>query len=390
MIPNAIIRACFGAIVAHSAVLSLRHGDATAAAEMQPPTATHLWSTLDRMLPLANGNVVVASARADRIVVVGPDGSRRATLRLPFMAGEMISDILARGDTLVVLSNRGRLFHAAPATAVRVSSLLPIEATSRQSAVRPQVLLPDSTVAGVPRFDSHGWAAGGDSLPLIRGEPGGRTHNTIGFTHLGSSLVAVRRPGGMVVISLPGYSSIVGNRSLWKLTPSHAHVLVFDELHATEPRSGMFRVRTMGYRGDTVSTRRYRYQPVPLPRKTVDSLLFAALRTAPQSALEPITLGELREHVRPPEFYPAVHDALVSPSDRIWVRRGGPTTDAQQWWPLTEGGGWGKPLNLPADIHAMAVTDAAIWGVMRAGSKHSGAVVRVTTTGGTVTVFSEL
>jgi hypothetical protein len=38
----------------------------------------------------------------------------------------------------------------------------------------------------------------------------------------------------------------------------------------------------------------------------------------------------------------------------------------------------------------MAVTDAAIWGVMRAGSKHSGAVVRVTTTGGTVTVFSEL
>ena len=175
----------------------------------------------------------------------------------------------------------------------------------------------------------------GTASPLFWIDAEGKLLGRVTQFELGNSRLSIVLDDGALSATQP-----FSDAPLLGLPPSGDYAVVLDRYVATSA-PGVMRLHKVSLDGDTLFTRELSYDPLPLPRTDVDSVIgsfaetfgefpmFGSVRAARQA---------LEEHFFVPAYYPAASRISVGSDGKIWVRREATGSTERRWDVLSSDG----------------------------------------------------
>jgi hypothetical protein len=181
-----------------------------------------------------------------------------------------------------------------------------------------------------------------------------------------STVLGVLRDGGGTFSTQP-----FGDDALATLTAHGTGLLVLDRTSASEPGRAEFRLTRLDLAGDTVYSRRYPYQPVPLPRERVDSAADAIATTLHGFVGERTntTLAQwsqwVAEAIYAPTHYTPVAQLVAGRDGTVWLALSPTSQGGPDWLVLSEEGEPVATVDTPDGVRVLLAERDALWGVER-------------------------
>jgi hypothetical protein len=277
------------------------------------------------------------------------------------------------GDTLAVFDGRNYRFSLFDANGTFLRSVSPRVDIGRAASpmgasgypARPSTLLGDGTVLAVtPGFSQEIVSGQLTRIAYVRTSVEGVEIDTLVTLPVGrSSVLGVLRDGGGTYTNQPFSDAVLG-----VVTQDAAGFLVLERPAPETPDLSEFRLTRLDLAGDTVFSRSYPFQPQPLPRERIDSVVDAVASRLHGFVGERTgtTMGQwldwVREATYAPAFYSPVDNLLPGADGTIWISLTPTSAAPPQWLVLTEEG---EPLFLastPAGMRLLYANRDFLWG----------------------------
>ncbi|MFG1691429.1 6-bladed beta-propeller [Gemmatimonadota bacterium] len=301
----------------------------------------------------------VFSSAGEFVRTVGRDGQGPGEFQSMGYLGWM-ADTLCIGD---FLNQRVSLFGRDGSFVRSLNLMSPLIEDVFLPSV-PDRMLPDGTALVMPNYLSR--SDDGDTVtarPLFR-------IDTTGAVLL--KLVEKSLDNEALVISM-GTAAFAGpqpfgDSPLLAMPPDGGFVAVVERAVASEDGRGLIHVSKITIDGDTVFRRDIPYNPIPLPRHVVDSVLsaraenfsnlpfFESVREARQA---------LEEVVFVPDFYPPVSTVRIGSDGRFWLKRENIAGPEARWDILSTDGDPIAHVLLPSSTAIHESQGALMWATER-------------------------
>jgi hypothetical protein len=152
---------------------------------------------------------------------------------------------------------------------------------------------------------------------------------------------------------------------LWSFVPTDRALVIVEREAPVDAGEARFSVAKVAFSGDTVFSRFYPFEAVPVQPDEADSILDAMGERFGQTGLQGTTAGRWRQWAEltfyRPDFHPGVTDLVVAKDRSIWLALGGRGTNQAVWLVLD---GLGEPMGsitLPADAKILLVDPPRLW-----------------------------
>lgn len=327
-----------------------------------PETALTSVSTV---LPGAVGRVYVAQPMENVIRIHGPDGEPLGRIGGPGSGPGEFGFLTAMGwwdserDTLWVSdAAQGRLsLFTADGRFVR-SLLLQVPPYRDVMSVRAvRAVLPDGTGLAQGAMSAALLEDGTVSrIPLLRFPLEGGPAEPVVETPVGNLQMAIRMGEGMSFSVQPFVDS-----PLVAVAHPPGRIVVVEREAVTSAEDARFKVRAFSPDGDTLWSRAYGYEPSPILRAEVDSVVESRIETTVSFA-QGAGLGRrelesrIRDQLHAPPFRPPVQQVLLSPEGDVWLRMAtAPGSEMIPWWKLDSAGSPVARVELPSNMTLRAV-----------------------------------
>jgi hypothetical protein len=233
---------------------------------------------------------------------------------------------------------------------------------------RPQGLLRDGSLFGVPPAPADDVVSGRlTRLGYMKMDEDGRILDTL-------AVIPVGRENTLGVLSDVGGTFApqpFGDAAEARVTSDGSGMVVLDRRAAELSGPAEFRVTRVDLAGDTLWSRAYGYEPVPLPRIEVESSIqeiagrlheFVGERTGTSLSQ---WLGWVGEAIHAPAHYPPVTRLGAGRDGTVWLELNPPPLEGPEWMVVAEDG---EPLartRVPEGFQWMTADRDAIWGIER-------------------------
>jgi hypothetical protein len=166
--------------------------------------------------------------------------------------------------------------------------------------------------------------------------------------------VSVEVSGGMAYAQIPFFP-----RSDWSVAPDGRRLAVL-RTDLSNPEAPVYRILVVDGSGVEVINRAFPYEPVPIPKSTLDSAITAAANRRP--AIRAEVEDKLRKAA--PANYPAAEHVLIGADGRVWI---GLTAEAEgrPWLILSKVGDPVGRVLLPGNVTLRAADGTHVWAVER-------------------------
>jgi hypothetical protein len=289
------------------------------------------------------------------------------------------------GDSLWVYDSRQYRISFFSPDGTYLASVTPrVDLGSRASSAagvfpaRPNSLLGDGSILAITPGPSHEIVAGRlTRIAYVRTSAAGDPLDTLTTIPVGpTTVLGVLRDGGGTFSSQP-----FGDDMLVDQTSDGMGLLLLERRAASEPSTPEFRLTRFDLAGDTVFSRGYRYEPIPLPRSRVDSASQAMAESLHAFVGEQTgtTLsqweGWVGEAMYAPAHYPPISQMLMGRDGTVWLALNPPPADTQplanamsavggsEWLVLDEGGAPLARVRTPSGMRLLLADRTALWGV---------------------------
>jgi len=176
--------------------------------------------------------------------------------------------------------------------------------------------------------------------------------------------IGILRDGGGIFTSQP-FSDAVEAR----LLNDGSGLLVLERGAAQEVGLAEFRLTRIGLGGDTVFSRVYPYEPVPLPRERVDSAIDAQAERLHRFVGErtgttlPQWQGWVADAMYAPPYYSPVSEILSGRDGTIWLGLNPPGPEGREWLVLGPAGDPVGRVLMPTGLRVLLADERNVWGV---------------------------
>lgn len=119
-----------------------------------------------------------------------------------------------------------------------------------------------------------------------------------------------------------------------------------------------YRVVVIGWRGDSLIDRQFRYSPVPIPQRVADSALDARRRLDPGQSPQ---IRELNAALIVPAHYPPIHRILLGRDGTVWLEEHA-TEPGHHWLELDPTGRPAGRVTVAANVKVLAAEHGTLWG----------------------------
>lgn len=228
-----------------------------------------------------------------------------------------------------------------------------------------QAILPDGTGLGVPTYPSALLAQGQiRAIPVLRFAVSGGEPDAVVEMEPGQRALALQFGDGF------SYSNqLYGDAALAAISSEAARVAVVERPVATGPSMARFRVTMLGHAGDTLWSRDYPYEPLPIPPAEADTALARRVEASMEFATRMgLTRADVEREVRAklylPAFRPPLASALLSSDGALWLERTeAPEARLIRWLGLDPAGEPMAALELPYHTRLRSVMGSTAWAV---------------------------
>lgn len=204
-----------------------------------------------------------------------------------------------------------------------------------------------------------------DRLPLLVELPDGSRREVL-------ALYAGNRVGAFQFRGLQGHAALglltqpFPDDDLFHVDPGGRAVVVVERRVPREGRPA-FGVHRIGLPdGDTLSSRWYSHDPMPLPTEWVDEVVRQQVGRLPEGAVQ---VGAVRAAIRVPPYHPPATAVLSDGEGWIWVgRERPPGAEGTLWEVLAPSGARMGKVRVPAGAELRAVRGLEAWAVEGAGT----------------------
>lgn len=317
------------------------------------------WTRISFVAPTPDGSVVIAESFPPMVLRFDASGTLRHRVgRQGGGPGEYqsVGQIGFVNDTLFVADYQQRrvvFFDAAGRGAGMLSGFTGVPIGDGGSAF-PGTPLRGDRALSIAMLISRDVATGEvPTRPHLLLSRSGRLLDTIAVTSLGNSQLMLRMGTSVSLTSQPFNDS-----PFFIAAPAAERGYVVDRSAATAARGATFSVTALRFTGDTIWTRRYPYEPVPLTRSAVDSTID---RMRPTIRGTRVPEATVREALYAPAFRPPISAAFAAADGTLWLRR---SDRAQHQYLVHDPGGTAiATLNVPSNTQLHAVVGDQVWGV---------------------------
>ncbi|HUP19341.1 MAG TPA: hypothetical protein VM778_05235 [Gemmatimonadota bacterium] len=153
---------------------------------------------------------------------------------------------------------------------------------------------------------------GGVTTRYLRIDRSGQVERVIAEYAEPPTDVMIRSPSSAVAVGLPFVA-----KPLSAPSPDGARLVVVTP-HVQGPQAETFHVLAVSAEGDTLFSRSYPFEGVPIPPSVADSII--GERVASARRLDPALAAEYQKVVQVPPFFPPFVDILVDRDDVLWLR----------------------------------------------------------------------
>ena len=241
-------------------------------------------------------------------------------------------------DTLYVIdrSNRRVSFFLSDGSFVRSIRLMSELIDDVFTPAVPTRMLSDGTALVQPSFPSRFLDEGRiTASPLFRIDAEGKSLGRVTEFEFGNSRLSIVRDDGVLSATQP-----FSDAPLLGLPPSGDYAVVL-ERYVARSAPGVMRLHKVSLDGDTLFTREHSYDPLPLPRTDVDSVIGSFAETFgefPMFGSERAARQALEEIFFVPAYYPAASRISVGSDGKIWLRREARSSSERRWDVLSPDG----------------------------------------------------
>lgn len=205
------------------------------------------------------------------------------------------------------------------------------------------------------------------SLAHVRMDPDGSTVDTLLTTPVGrSNVLGVLRDGGGTFMSQP-----FSDADLVLVENDRTSLLTLQRRAALSEGQHEFRLTRVDLTGDTVFSRNYPYQPVPVTADTVQKAVDSAAEGLHGFVGERTgtTLGQwrgwIREAIYVPDYYAPVREVVSGRDGTIWLARNPAGGATVEWLILDRNGEPVGRTETPAGFRLLLADSSMVWGVLR-------------------------
>ena len=276
-------------------------------------------------------------------------------------------------DTLWVLDFRGYGFSQFTPNGEFIGSFsVPYGSIEGLLAIQPPRavgLLFDGTVHGEPPAFSHQVADGTltHHVPMLMTRDG-RVTDTVPSIPFGRNQWAISDPDD----SGPGglfSRQPFGDGPLWSFVPRERALIMLDRTAPSSRDDATLRVSKLTFSGDTVFSRTYRFEPVPVRSEEVDSLLDERGLMMAEQGIFGVTAARGREWAAltlyQPAFKPGAVRMVLGRDGSIWLSPGPDGTGRDDWVVLDPAGEPIGRLKLPSGLQVFVVDPPQLWASQR-------------------------
>jgi hypothetical protein len=232
---------------------------------------------------------------------------------------------------------------------------------------RPSGHLPDGGFAAAPPTWAHEVAAGTITQRVVlRVDTAGHVIDTILTAPLEHTVLEVPFPSGGGSYRTQPFSD-----AEFAAYSDHEPVIVHvSRAAATAPGVAAFTVTKLRFGGDTVFSRTFDYEPIPLDRAIIDSLVreigeqvsSSRFGSAPtQARAEELA----RAAIYAPAFHPPVSSVTIGRDGTLWLAREETRPDSVPWSVLSADGAPIGTVMLPGGFRLMQAERGTVWGMER-------------------------
>ena len=245
---------------------------------------------------------------------------------------------------------------------------VPYRSTQGLDAVRPpraSGLLFDGTVHGAPSTPSSQVADGTltHRVPMLMTREG-RVTDTLPSVPFGRNQWAISDPDD------PGRGGLYGRQPFgdgplsW-FVPRERAVIILDRTAPSSRDEASLRVSKLTFLGDTVFSRIYRFEPVPVRSEEVDSVLDERASMMAERGIFGVTQARGREWAAltlyQPAFRTGVTSMVLGRDGSIWLSRGPDGAGQDDWVVLDSAGEPIGHLKLPTGLQIFVVDPPLLW-----------------------------
>lgn len=317
------------------------------------------------------GRIYTMHSRESTIRMHGPDGTPLGTIgRDGEGPGDFsnLGTMAFLGDTLWVLDfGTYRFSYFTLDGALLGTRTIPFEmgGPGCPNPPRPRGLLPDGGFAASPPAWSHEVAAGTITRRVVlRVDTAGIVIDTILTAPLENTVLEVRFAGG-------GGSSRgqpFSDAEFAEYSDHEPVVIRVSRPAATAAGVATFTVTKLGFDGDTVYSRTFDYEPVPLDPAIIDSLvreIGEAVSNLPFGSAPTQARAEqlARAAIYQPAFHPPVSSVTLGRDGTVWLQREQARSDSIAWSVLDPNGAPIGTVMLPAGLRLMEAERGTVWGM---------------------------
>lgn len=226
---------------------------------------------------------------------------------------------------------------------------------------RPMGLLGDGSIHGSTMSSAREVVEGKQtSFAHVRMTSDGSTIDTVLTVPIGRETVFgfVRNGGG--AFSMQPF----GDGVLSTLAPDGQSFLILERPASKEGAEAEFRLHRIGLDGDTIFSRSYPYMPVGIPRDTIESHVQARAERVQVAFGQRLgsAVGQVREAMYTPEFYPPVAQLVAGRDGTIWLARNPGTEVGTDWLVLDRDGEEIGTVMAPRQLTLRVAERSMIWG----------------------------
>lgn len=230
----------------------------------------------------------------------------------------------------------------------------------------PAALLQDGNTLAVGRASARLVADGTiEAVPVLRLTADGTILDTVAMWDRtnSSTLIDVDRQLGTLVVG-----QRFSDAPLLDVDSRNGVVVLVDR-RVRDSSNAFFSVTIVSTTGDTLSSRAYRYNPMPLTRRVVDarvdSLMDALSRSAGRAAAS-VTERLLRRALFVPATLPSVTAVVAGLDGTTWLRRESPAEPGPVMWTvLSSTGEILADVYAPQELIVFQANMKFVWGVVR-------------------------
>jgi len=313
-----------------------------------------------------DGSMYTAHMQESVVRKFSPDGTLEATLGQQGEGpGEFqrVWQLGFHGDSLWVLDLSANRFSFFRDGSFSSSFTVPVRFAPGVFTSRPTALLTDGSVLGFVGVPSRMVVSGEVTEQVItRMNPDGEVTDTIMRWPFGNSSWG---------INFGNRGGIYGRQpwadgSMGYVAHDGTRYLLERFVHVPGEDSPSFRLTRWTAAGDTLFDRSYRYEPTPLPRTAIDSVLDGRAESWSEMR-DGVSYEEMRgllaEALFAPEFLPPVESLFLGRDGTVWLRPHS-LGDAEtvRWWMLGPNGDVEAFVDLPVDLRFLAGDRRTVWG----------------------------